>query len=295
MEFNKIKSVTAIAILGITALLSSAVNAQTTFNIQKRNTNHSIDGNHGAVVGTQVYLWQTNNNNVNQQWIEIDRGNGFFSYQKMNTNVCLDGGNGGSRAQPVILFDCRSTNRNQHWKKISTSGGTFRLQKRNAPGFSIDGNRGAGNRQAIYLWNSQNNNVNQQWNFRALTNDSELPDDVHEDIVRIADIPASDIVRNPGGESWKDSYSVGDRCYCDTTFDHDIGDIRVDTPVGNLTVRQVCDQLGDGPGSDGRPIYNDVQCGNGPANDAGDEDYCPGRVDIGREGCTHIGPVWNFD
>ncbi len=178
MEFNKIKSVTGIAILGITALLSSAVNAQTTFNIQKRNTNHSIDGNRGAIVGTQAYLWRTNNNNVNQQWIEINRGNGFFSYQKIDTNLCLDGGNGGSRAQPVILFNCNSTNRNQHWRKVSTSGGSFRLEKRNAPGFSIDGNRGASNRQSIYLWNSNNNNVNQQWNFRALTTDTELPDDV---------------------------------------------------------------------------------------------------------------------
>lgn len=52
--------------------------------------------------------------------------------------------------------------------------------------------------------------------------------------------------------------------------------------------------VGAGPGSTGRPIYNDVQCGNGPANDAGDEDYCPGRVDIGKEGCVQIGPTWTF-
>lgn len=119
--------------------------------------------------------------------------------------------------------------------------------------------------------------------------------DLHPDITRIADIPANDIIRNPGGESWKDSYSVGDRCYCDTTFDHNIGDIRVDTAVGNITVLEACELIGEGPGSQGRPIYNDVQCGNGPANDAGDEDYCPGRVDIGREGCPQIGPSWNFD
>ena len=135
--------------------------------------------------------------------------------------------------------------------------------------------------------------------FRADGNDNggggNLPDGVHPDITRIADIAPEEILRNPGGEGWKDSYSVGDRCYCDTTFDHDIGDIRVNTPVGNITVREACDILGDGPGSQGRPIYNDVQCGNGPANNAGDEDYCPGRTDIGKEGCTHIGPRWNFN
>jgi len=120
-------------------------------------------------------------------------------------------------------------------------------------------------------------------------------DGLHPDITRVADIPPEEIVRNPGGNAWKDSYSVGDRCYCDTTFDHDIGDIRVDTPVGNITVVEACAIIGEGPGSNGRPIYNDVQCGNGPANDAGDEDYCPGRVDIGKEGCPQIGPTWNFD
>jgi len=118
---------------------------------------------------------------------------------------------------------------------------------------------------------------------------------LHPDITRVADIPPEEIVRSPGGNAWKDSYSVGDRCYCDTTFDHDIGDIRVDTSVGNITVVEACEIIGPGPGANGRPIYNDVQCGNGPANDAGDEDYCPGRVDIGKEGCPQIGPRWNFD
>jgi len=123
------------------------------------------------------------------------------------------------------------------------------------------------------------------------TNNSNL----HPDIVRVADIPLSDIIRTPGN-NWVDSYSVGDRCYCATTFDHNIGPILVDTDIGTMTVRQACDQLGQGPfpGGAGRPIYNDVQCGNGPANDAGDEDYCPGRVDLAKAGCTHIGPTWNF-
>ena len=121
-----------------------------------------------------------------------------------------------------------------------------------------------------------------------------VPDDAHPDILRIADFPLSDVRSNPRGTSWMDSYSSGGRCYCATTFDHDIGRIRVETPAGELTVREVCDAIGDGPGRGDNPIYNDVQCGNGPANDAGDEDWCPGRVDIGKEGCRHIGPKWDL-
>ena len=112
----------------------------------------------------------------------------------------------------------------------------------------------------------------------------------HPDIVKIISVRG----RNPGGDGWKDSYSVGQKCYCATTFDHNIGPIEGDTPAGKKTVREVCEKIGDGPGPQGRPIYNDIQCGNGPANDAGDEDDCPGRVDIGRGGCGHIGPKWDL-
>lgn len=116
----------------------------------------------------------------------------------------------------------------------------------------------------------------------------------HPDITRIADIPPEAIAQTPAN-NWLDSYSVGDRCYCDSTFDHDIGPIRVDTPRGRISVLEACNIIGPGPGRNGRPIYNDIQCGNGPANDAGDEDYCPGRVDLGRAGCVQIGPKWKFD
>lgn len=55
--------------------------------IKKRNaTNFAIDGGNGAANDQDVKLYAQNPNNVNQQWIEIDRGNGFFSYQKNNTN-----------------------------------------------------------------------------------------------------------------------------------------------------------------------------------------------------------------
>ncbi|MEL6339282.1 MAG: hypothetical protein AAFQ65_05195 [Myxococcota bacterium] len=104
-----------------------------------------------------------------------------------------------------------------------------------------------------------------------------------------------DVQRTPGGVGWMDSYSVDGRCFCDTTFDHNIAEIEVETPDGSRTVKEVCDTLGPGPGRGDNPIFNDIQCGNGPANDAGDEDWCPGRVDQGDSGCCTIGPRWNFD
>lgn len=119
-----------------------------------------------------------------------------------------------------------------------------------------------------------------------------LAQNVHPDIVVVLNVTGG--VR-PGGESWADSYSVGNQCYCKTTFDHNIGNYYVETPLGWLTTRQICELLGEGPGNTNRPVYNDLACGNGPPNDAGDEHVCPGRVDIGRNGCGHIGPNWNFD
>lgn len=112
-----------------------------------------------------------------------------------------------------------------------------------------------------------------------------------EDNTAILNAPGRSDV-NP--DTWTDSYSVGNSCYCHTTFDHGIGTVVVDTPLGSMTVRQVCDVLGSGPGATGRPLYNDIQCGNGPANSAGDEGDCPGRTDWGQNGCKYIGPKWNF-
>ena len=105
------------------------------------------------------------------------------------------------------------------------------------------------------------------------------------------------------GSNWMDSYSVGDRCFIDSTFDHDAGNLLADTGTGHGVLRVIqIDQLlksspGYRPRQSGDPIYNDVQCGNGPPNNAGDEDWnggCPGRVDLGRSGCTIVGPTWKF-
>ena len=39
----------------------------------------------------------------------------------------------------------------------------------------------------------------------------------------------------------------------------------VETPRGWMTVKEACEMVGADPGGpSGRPIYNDVQCGNGP-------------------------------
>lgn len=132
--------------------------------LRKRNaTGFGLDGGRGAANGQNVYLWNHNRNNVNQQFTEINRGNGFFSYQKVGTNFSIDGGAGGARAQNVRLWVTNPNNFNQQWRKISITGNTFRLQKRNAPNFSIDGGRGGARAQNVYLWSSTNNNQNMQW------------------------------------------------------------------------------------------------------------------------------------
>lgn len=97
------------------------------------------------------------------------------------------------------------------------------------------------------------------------------------------------------GDNWKDSYSVDDQCYCTSTFDHGAGELIVETPAGARTVEEICDAIGPGPGEGNNPLYNDIQCGNGPANNSPDETECPGRVDMGAGGCSIIGPTWNLE
>jgi len=66
-----------------------------TFHLRKRNKREfAIDGGGGGSNGQNVKLWASNTNNVNQKWVQINRGNGFFSFKKANTNFCLDGGGG---------------------------------------------------------------------------------------------------------------------------------------------------------------------------------------------------------
>ena len=137
--------------------------------MEKRNSStFAIDGNRGAIDGQVLYLWSSNTGNVNQQWVEIDRGSGYYSYQKRNTSLCMDGQAGGARRQPIVLDQCSSSDQNQHWRKVDSGAGHYRLEKRNASGFSIDGNNGGENGQSMYLWDSSSTNQNQQWFFTDL-------------------------------------------------------------------------------------------------------------------------------
>lgn len=131
----------------------------------KRNQPFAMDGKNGATNGQSVHLWHNQGSNVNQLWVEIPRGNGFYSYQKYGTEHCLDGNRGGADGQDLYLWDCGSNNRNQHWKKITVTGSFVRLQKRNASGYSIDGNKGGALRQNVYLWTSKHSNINQHWSL----------------------------------------------------------------------------------------------------------------------------------
>jgi len=143
-----------------------------TFHLRKRNKRgFAIDGGGGGGEnGRNVKLWASNTSNVNQKWVQINRGGGFFSFKKANTDFCLDGGSGGANGQSVKLWRCNATNQNQQWKKVNVGGGAFRLQKRNASGFSIDGGAGGTNGQNLRLQRSNNSNWNQHWLFSTVSN-----------------------------------------------------------------------------------------------------------------------------
>ena len=145
---------------------TEVVPSEQVVHITKRNApGFAIDGNHDAVNTQNVYLWSADPNNVNQQWIEIDRGDGYYSYQKMGTNHCLDGGAPGAvNGQNVYLWNCgEGNNQNQHWQKVDAGGGAFKLIKRNDEGFAINGGSAGENAQNVNLFNSSNNSQNLQW------------------------------------------------------------------------------------------------------------------------------------
>jgi len=124
-----------------------------TVHIRKRNaTGFALDGGRGGADGQNLYLWKQNEANVNQQWIEINRGKGYYSYQKKGTNYCIDGGDGGAIAQNVRLWTCNDDNDSQQWLKEELGGRAFRLSKRNALGFAIDGGNRGRNGQKIKMY-----------------------------------------------------------------------------------------------------------------------------------------------
>ena len=130
----------------------------------KRNaTGFAIASDSGGQNLQDVYLSSVNPSNVNQQWIEIDRGGGYYSYQKQGTDFCIDGGRGGANRQKAYLYACGENNQNQHWQKVDAGDGAFKLIKRNALDFALDGGRGGVNGQTLGLYNSANTSQNLQW------------------------------------------------------------------------------------------------------------------------------------
>ena len=131
--------------------------------ITKRNApGFAIDGGSGGTNGQNVTLGQADSNNVDQQWLEIDRGDGSYSYQKMGTEFCIDGNNGGERSQNVWLWRCSERNGNQRWKKIDVGGGYYSLEKSSAPGYVLNGQSSGAIGQSVTLWQLINNG-NLQW------------------------------------------------------------------------------------------------------------------------------------
>ncbi|MFC7338221.1 RICIN domain-containing protein [Haloferula chungangensis] len=146
---------------------NNVTNANRVVTIAKRSAlGYGIDGGNGAANGQNVYLWGYNANNVNQQWQEIDRGNGYYTYQKQGTSYSIDGGNGGADRQNVYLWSTGPSNYNQHWQKVDKGGGYFQLRKRNSSGFAINGGSGGTNGQNVNLYNSSSSSHNLQWRIQ---------------------------------------------------------------------------------------------------------------------------------
>ncbi len=104
---------------------------------------------------------------------------------------------------------------------------------------------------------------------------------------------------NPRHPGWTDSYKANGFCWCDTTFDHNLASKKVTINGTAYGVREICNELKKHPQyrayRNGDAPYNDIQCGNGPANDAPDEAGCPGRTDLGSSGCQQKGPRWDMN
>jgi len=171
---KKFTTVTAAALL--MSLMATTISAPANAKTIRMEKNYSkgkfsIDGNGGARLGGQVYLWDSSPTNKNQQWVETKVDGRYYMYKKLNTSACLDGGNGGKRNQAVVLQTCKTSNRNQHWEKKDAPSGTIRLKKRGVS-YSIDGGNGAAKRQGIKLYDSKNSNPNQQWRFFTVNGSS---------------------------------------------------------------------------------------------------------------------------
>ena len=123
----------------------------------------AIETNGAGAADQNVFLWTANSSDINQQWVEIDRGDGLFSYQKNGTNLCMDGNSGGVNRQNVDLGTCSSSNLNQTWQKVSIGDGSSRLIKSNATGFALDGGSNGRRGQNVRMYDSSNPSQNLNW------------------------------------------------------------------------------------------------------------------------------------
>ena len=145
--------------------------------ITKRNaTGYAIDGSTGGANGQSVTLSSSNITDEGQLWVEIDRGNGYYSYEKYGTNYSLDGNGEGVNNQSVYLWETNDSNQNQQWQKVAMDDGGYKLIKRNATGFAINGGSGGVEGRGITLWNSGSNSQNLQWYITPIAIHLEVED-----------------------------------------------------------------------------------------------------------------------
>ena len=78
-----------------------------------------------------------------------------------------------------------------------------------------------------------------------------------EDNSAVLDVAGLDFVTI----DWGSSYSVGDHCYCLGNWNDWPGasTTTISTEIGDMTVAEACNLVGEGPGATGRPTYNDIQ------------------------------------
>lgn len=225
---------------------------------------------------------------------------GEFLLVAVHSGKCLDVANYSNANGGIVHHWACHNKDNQRWKVQSLGGNSYQIR-------SVQSNKCldiAGVSQAsgaqLQQWGCYGGG-NQRFKGIAVEGSGGLPPGTHPDIVSIS--PLADTSWNPGGIHWADSFSHNGVCWCHSTnYDHGIGPVEVSTPSGTRTVFEVCEaqkSSGNKPErAPGDPIYNDVQCGNGPPNKDGlldeEPDACPGRTDMGGEGCAHIGPKWDF-
>lgn len=95
-----------------------------TVNMRKKNAmGYAIDGNNGGANGQQVYLWEFNADNINQDWIEIDRGGGYYSYQKKAQIIVSTGEPAGATGNLCTFGNRMTTTRTSNGGRLTWAEG----------------------------------------------------------------------------------------------------------------------------------------------------------------------------